>query len=413
MAHTRPCTICNSRVNQKTKARKMNEYFANFHRQLIIYKQRFGKNYAKISWHTMMYLFRNWFGGQYKFRRYGDIVNIGFLANGGFGDIVLFGAYLDKFIKKLDCPYKIHVFTQQSITSVKTLFTAYKTNTEIHSRRDLRKTPLDLLISFNFQFPEIYFYRQKYIEQKSKFLPSYIDATNKFITKYSYLFEPHQIFNQQILLDIIGLNRITGMDPTQILGLTPDDKMNTLPPSDSADILKKFGLESGKFITFSYDFDVLNNSKTSIRLWPQDNLQTLIKLLKAHYPEYKIVQLGITSIADFTDIDLNLVNKTSFTEFLAILSTSKLHFDSECGMVHLRHAICGEKSVVLHGPTSISTKGYSENINICSNVCKCACCEWLIGGAWQEHCAKSDSPIPACMQSILPQDVFEKISGVL
>lgn len=391
----------------------MNEYFANFHKQLIIYKERFGKKYAKTSWHTLMYLFRNWFGGRYKFRRCGDTINIGFLANGGFGDIVLFGAYLDKFIKKLDCACKIHVFTQQSPTSVEILFSAYKNNTVTHSCRDLRKTPLDLLISFNFQFPEIYFYRKKYIEQKSKFLPYYISATNRFIHKYSYLFEPHQIFNQQILLDIIGLNRLTGMDPTQTLGLSPDDKMNIPTPSNSADILKKFDLESGKFITFSYDFDALNNSKTSIRLWPQDNLQTLIKLLKAHYPEYKIVQLGITSIADFTDIDINLVNKTSFTEFLAILSTSRLHFDSECGMVHLRHAICGKKSVVLHGPTSISTKGYTENINISSKVCKCTCCEWLIGGSWQEHCIKTNSPFPACMQSISPQDVFEKISGVL
>lgn len=391
----------------------MNKHISDFHKQTIIYKERFGTNYAKHSWHTLMYLLRNWFGPKHNYARSGKHINIGFIANGGIGDIVMFGAYLDKFIQQLDCEYKIHIFVQQSIDDIRTLFNEYRDCTTIQPHQSLKKTPLDLLISFNVQFPEVYFYRQKFIEKKSKFLPNYLESIIAFCNKYSHIFETERIFNQQIMLDIMGLNRITGMDPTKKISLGSNDTMTPPTSIKTDDTLKKFGLSADKFITFAYSIDILNTSETSTRLWPAQHLQSLIHMLKAAYPEYKIVQLGTKSLSTFTDTDLNLVGKTTFSELLGILSTSKLHLDSECGMVHLRHALCGKRSVVLHGPTSISTKGYTENINISSNICNCACCECLTNAGWEKHCIKTDSAIPACMQAITPELVFEKISGVL
>ena len=142
-------------------------------------------------------------------------------------------------------------------------------------------------------------------------------------------------------------------------------------------------------------------------------MQQIIDALKKQYPEYKIVQLGSKTLSNFRNIDLNLVGKTSLEQLLALLSASRIHIDSEGGMVHLRHALNRKTSVVVHGPTSISTKGYSENINVRSKICNCNCCEWLMGKNWQSFCIKTNSAIPACMQDISSEMIIKKVKDVL
>lgn len=391
----------------------MNKYIADFYKQIVSYKDRYGENYAKRSWHTFCYLIRHWFGDKLNFARSGDVVNIGFIPIGGIGDIVIFGAYMDKFIKKLDCDFKIHIFVQQHVDDIGVLFKKYANQVQIHDHDQFTHIPLDMLIRFCVQFPELYFFRRGYIAKKSNFLPNYADAISDFCKKYKHLFESEHIFDQQILLDIMGLNRVSGMDPVKMLDLKPNDKMDVVIPENAKDILKKYKLSTNKFITFTHDIDIRNRAKTSVRLWPATHMQKLITKLKSQYPEYKIVQLGTKSFGNFDDVDLNLVGKTSFSELMVLLNNSKIHVDAECGMVHLRHAICEKTTVVLHGPTSISTKGYKENINIRSNVCNCPCCEWLMGGKWHEFCVKTESNMPACMAAINPDMVMNKIKGIL
>lgn len=391
----------------------MNNYVADFHRQLVIYKERYGARPGVISWHVFCYLLRHWFGGERKFKRHGNGVNIGFILNGGIGDIVITGAYLDKFIKKIDCEHKIFIFVIQPVSSIEILFKNLGSNIEILDCKYLKKAKLDLLIKFAVQFPELEFYRKRYINKKSKFLTDYINAVSEFNNKYKHLFESESIFEHQVFLDILGLNRVSGTDAAKMVGLGSDDSLNIDVPQAATKILQNNGLHTDKFITFAYSLDLYNQATQNIRLLPKETLQHIIDTIKKLYPEYKIVQLGSKSLAAFSNVDVNLVQKTSFVELLALLKAAKIHIDSECGMVHLRHALCKKTSVVLHGPTSVSTKGYSENINIRSTVCNCPCCEWLIGDKWQTFCIKTNSQVPACMTAITAEEVFEKISEVL
>lgn len=389
----------------------MNTYVEDFHRQLVLYKERYGNKHGVISWHVFWYLVRHWFGRVHDYERHGCGINIGFVLDGGIGDIVLAGAYVSSFIKKLDCEYKIFIFVTQPIESIKILLKNLNSNVEILDRKYLKKTNLDLLIRFSVQFPEIEFYREGYIKKRSSFLVNYVTAVCDFNAKYKHLFESENIFEQQIFLDILGLNRISGMDAARMVDLKSSESLNVTAPKTT--ILKNNKLSKDEFITFAYSLDINNTATQDIRLLPKDTLQKVLNNIKKQYPGYKIVQLGSKTLADFENVDVNLVGKTSFAELLNLLEASKLHIDSECGMVHLRHALCAKPSVVFHGPTSVSTKGYPENINIRSNVCNCACCEWLMGNNWQRFCIKTNSHIPACMQAISSDKVFEKIKGIL
>ena len=135
----------------------------------------------------------------------------------------------------------------------------------------------------------------------------------------------------------------------------------------------------------------------------------LISLLKSQYPNVKIVQLGSSRCTQLKNIDINLIGKTTFSECMALLDASALHIDCECGMTHVRHFLSQKPSVVMFGPTSVSTRGYPENINLRANVCNCELCEWLIGGDWQCKCIKTGTNFAPCMHAITPQMVIDAI----
>ena len=391
----------------------MNKYVADFHRQLVAYKERYGHKTGVVSWHVLWYLIRNWFGEKLHYKRHGSQPNIGFILHGGIGDVVIAGAYIDKFIKKLDCGCKIFIFVTQPVQSVKILYKKLGTNIEVLDYSQKKRTPLDLLIKFAVQFPEIEFYRSKYIRKKSRFLLDYINKVIEFSEKYKHLFESESIHDHQIFLDILGLTRVSGMDAAKIVDLQEDDTLSIMVPESGKTILREKGLAEDKFISFAYSLDIFNKTTQNIRLLPKETMQQIIDALKKQFPEYKIVQLGSKTLSNFRNVDLNLVGKTSFEQLLALLSASRIHIDSECGMVHLRHALNRKTSVVVHGPTSISTKGYSENINVRSKICNCNCCEWLMGKNWQSFCIKTNSAIPACMQDISSEMIIKKVKDVL
>ncbi|WAW00359.1 hypothetical protein NB636_02695 [Oxalobacter aliiformigenes] len=130
--------------------------------------------------------------------------------------------------------------------------------------------------------------------------------------------------------------------------------------------------------------------------------------LKLSFPDIKIVQLGVSHerCESMQNIDINLIEKTTLPDIAALLKNAWLHIDCEGGLVHLRHALKGGKSVVIFGPTSPSFFGYSENINIRSDLCKYPC-EWLTEN-WQKKCIrKSNKHI--CMKSINADIVMNKI----
>ena len=101
-------------------------------------------------------------------------------------------------------------------------------------------------------------------------------------------------------------------------------------------------------------------------------------------------------------------------EVKALLKNSLLHIDNEGGLVHLRHALCAKKSIVLFGPTSDLFYGYAENENVRSNVCE-EPCEWE-NAKWNTWCKKiknENSKISICMKQISDMQLWIKIKMYL
>ncbi|WP_332879971.1 glycosyltransferase family 9 protein [Oxalobacter aliiformigenes] len=203
----------------------------------------------------------------------------------------------------------------------------------------------------------------------------------------------------------LGKKRINQPDITSDLNLGEEYLYNGIPINTH--ILDKYELTKKKFITIHRGIDN-DQIKESTKLWPQSHYNDLITKLKLSFPDIKIVQLGVSHerCESMQNIDINLIEKTTLPDIAALLKNAWLHIDCEGGLVHLRHALKGGKSVVIFGPTSPSFFGYSENINIRSDLCKYPC-EWLTEN-WQKKCIrKSNKHI--CMKSINADIVMNKI----
>ena len=191
-------------------------------------------------------------------------------------------------------------------------------------------------------------------------------------------------------------------------GLRQDFIYNIQIPDSYTKTLKKYGLQEKKFITLNRGSYTIPGQGEGTRVWPLEYYNKLIKLLKKHYPEYKIVQLGQTEdIPKMDNVDLCLCGKTDMDELKTLLFGAFLHIDGEGGMVHLRKAMDAGPSVVLFGSTDPEYFGHATNINLRSNVCPYACCE--MHDLWLHKCLKSENGLPLCLLSLTPENVFENI----
>ena len=211
------------------------------------------------------------------------------------------------------------------------------------------------------------------------------------------------------LCRIKGLKRIQQPDITQLFKVGTDYKAPIFIDTDEDECLKKFGLLGKKFITFSRECGQMLFDAESTKMWPLSHYDRLVKLLKQETNEYKIVQIGSSTVYSklIENIDIDLRGKTSLEEVKVILRHSSLHIDNDSGMVHLRHALHAGPSVVMFGPTDIDIYGYPENINIKSKNCHCFPCEWITS-SWNLTCINTDNP-HICMRSIKPEDVMKEI----
>ena len=207
---------------------------------------------------------------------------------------------------------------------------------------------------------------------------------------------------------ITGTKKIQQSDIGGLLKISADFQCDIAIAADATMVLTKFNLISGKFITLNRGVDGTNSHPESTKMWPLKHYDKLVELLGAKYPQYKIVQLGISEerCGLMKGVDVSLVGKTTMEEVKVLLKHAKLHIDGEGGLVHLRRALKGGKSVVLFGPTALEFYGYDDNINIKSDVCP-HWCEWLAND-WQARCLIDNNGHP-CLHKLLPEVVVSKI----
>ncbi len=186
----------------------------------------------------------------------------------------------------------------------------------------------------------------------------------------------------------------------------------TLPINLSEEqYLNEIGLGTKNFITIHRGVHE-HDSKESVKQWPTAYYNILVEKIKKSFPEITIVQLGFSKerCPLFDNIDVDLIGKTSMEQVKVILKNSALHIDGEGGLVHLRHALQGGKSIVLFGATSPEFYGYSENINLRGTGCS-HWCEWLTT-TWQAKCSRGFYR-PPCMYSLTPDIVFNEVKTLL
>ncbi|MDD5375555.1 transposase [Acidithiobacillus sp.] len=109
-------------------------------------------------------------------------------------------------------------------------------------------------------------------------------------------------------------------------------------------------------------------------------------------------------------VDITLKNQLDSLESVSILAGSRLHIDTESGLVHVAASL-GNRSIVIFGPTNVAWFGYPQNINIAPKQ-RGNC--WWSTNSWMDVCAGGHE-IPICTSeaSIAPVDVAMHAINVL
>lgn len=345
-----------------------------------------------------------------------DQLRICFQVSGGFGDYLVFANYLEYFRRKYSKDTdQIDIYFPMGVGSAKSIFNnSYGVNL-IDKEKHIKRKTYDLYIKLS-RFPQICFYREIKIKLMRPELLQYIALCKAFEIEHRdfFIFSPYRdgktadycIQRSQIRLqqpDIYGLLKITQtyQFPLKI-------------KCDEQQFLKKWDLETDKYITIHHGCDVRYSYST--KLWKWENYDHLAGLIKESFPELKIVQCGVDpeQFPKMKNADINLVGKTTMEEVKALLKNSLLHIDNEGGLVHLRHALCAKKSIVLFGPTSDLFYGYAENENVRSNVCE-EPCEWE-NAKWNISCKKIkgvECYETECMKKITIVELEKKVEKLL
>lgn len=211
-------------------------------------------------------------------------------------------------------------------------------------------------------------------------------------------------------LKIRGNTILNSLDVFNDFKIQDDYIINIPLPSEEEqhELLSKHGLLANKFITIQRGANPKLKFKDLPKLWLKDYYIQLIQLIKEKFPGFKIVQVGqvTETSSELAGVDVSLLGQTNLDTLKTLLKNSYLHFDSECGMVHLRKAVHGGPSVVFFGPTDPRIFGYKGNLNLRSEACPGGCAE--ISEHWENTCPKGDS-IPTCMAMLKPSDVIAAV----
>lgn len=344
-----------------------------------------------------------------------DQINVGFLLRGGLGDMVVSANYLYKFRQKYsDENLRIDVFSHNSFNSAKVVLYNGNVIDNLYKEEGFEKRFHDYDVFFDLsRYPNLKRRNDKKIAAMMPELFEYIHLSERFRSENARFFTKAGITDgQSAMLSVIkGKKRINQPDIFEFFGITEKYEYEIPIMEDELDYLKDIDLADRKFITINRGVDT-NYTSNSIKMWPLSYYNILIALLKKKYPDLVLVQLGASHdrCPAFENIDIDMVGKTNLEQVKVLLKHSLVHIDNEGGMVHLRHALGGGKSVVIFGPTSADFFGYSENENLVGNGCD-TWCEWAVSG-WQSGCIRGFHTAP-CMASVTPEMVVDAVDRII
>ena len=348
----------------------------------------------------------------------GDKLNVAFRLRGGLGDYVVLANYVYAFRRRYDDEImRLDVFAHNSFNSAKVVLYDGVVIDHFYNGQEFEETdcpPIyDLFVDVS-RYPDIKNRKDEKIAALMPELFEFIFLCERFHAENRRFFTHAGIADgQSAALSIIeGKKRINQPDVYGFFGLTEAYQYPLPVMEDAADYLRDIGLSGRPYITINRGVDT-NYTKSSVKLWPLAYYNTLTRRLKQRYPDILLVQLGASydRCPPLENIDMDLVGKTNLEQIKPILQHALVHIDGEGGMVHLRHALGGGRSVVLFGPTSSEFFGYSENENLVGGGCD-VWCEWALN-KWQEGCLRGSYETPPCMASITPEMVMEAADSII
>ena len=201
------------------------------------------------------------------------------------------------------------------------------------------------------------------------------------------------------------LNRYTLLGCNGIFNIK-DQYVEVYTKESKLEEFHKLKLEKN-YITFCYGAGGSHDGRTQqTKVWPKENYEQWISLMKRQYPEIELVQIGAEGTERISGADKCFFGKP-IEVVKYILKYALLHLDCDSGLSHLATQL-GTKCIVLFGPTPAWFLGYDRNINICSR--KCRECKDLIAD-WYFRCINYAEPI--CMKSIGAKTVYNKTCDYL
>lgn len=345
-----------------------------------------------------------------------DKLNIAFRTNGGMGNVLICANYIKYFAEKIvNKHFRLDVFGHPSMEITNAIFHNQQYIDNVYgylvATQDIIRM-YDMFIDLH-TYPHVTHLNNARID---KFYQPYLNEIHTVWKTFRNVHKPYfdgrpawnyQSYKYNILN---GKNCVNAADIDGYLGIPKEFSIDISVSDDS--ILCQHELQDKPFITIQRGLNPFANTLDSPKLWPLKHYNRLIALMKSHYPNICLVQLGESPerCQSFDNVDVNLVGQTSFEDVKILLKNAFLHIDGECGMVHLRRALGGGTSVVLFGPTPVEYYGHAENINLLGKECP----GWCAGltRSWQRHCLRDINPAP-CMESLSPEMVFETIDSHL
>lgn len=349
---------------------------------------------------------------RHKFELSDNQLNIAFRIDGGFGDFLIFANYLWYFRKKYPNPdIRVDIFFVKGLGYSKLLFQGNEVCNHCYQYEEDEECcrAYDLYFSLS-RFPRVCEFDARRILDFCPELIDYILLCEQFYDENRRFFDRLPECDGQCAFFSIykGQTRLQEPDIYNFLGIEKEYSYSLPQCSDKC--LDRLGLRNKHYVTLHYGCDMAYDKAT--KMWPHRFYCELAKLIKEEFPEVIIVQYGVNEkrCPPMSNIDLNIVGKTSMEDVSVLLQHCLLHVDCDGGMLHFRHAIHGGPSVGLYGPLRADFFGYDENISLTGDGCG-DCCEWLTGN-WMAECARGYAE-PPCMVSITPEKVMNAVRKIL
>ncbi len=328
-------------------------------------------------------------------------ISIAMRLGSGFGDCIIVKRFFAELIKLFPTA-KIDIYAPNVSKFIESIYSDEENVNNIIDDTNLYRTfymkydiAFDLVTIFNIDF---------FNEKSLKFSPSSKKIIKDSIQKcLEYRLTTFPAPNRYVhfgRMIFAGLNCYTAYNYFGLVNI--EDKYVKIPLHKEWEALFR-ELSLGKYITINYGNGAGQNIS---KQWPYEYFCELINLLKLEYPYLQIIQVGSGECKQVKNVDRYFLGENlELVKF--ILKESILHIDIEGGLVHLATQL-KTKCAVMFGPTPFEYYGYRENINFIPS--NCTGCLALYDNVYR--CARGLKK-PACMYSITPQIVVDKLKKYL